>query len=27
MDDAISAIENLSSVTGQVTRIRLETLG
>jgi len=27
MDTAISAIENLSSVTGQVTRIRLETLG
>ncbi len=27
MDDAISAIKNLSSVTGQVTRIRLETLG
>ncbi len=27
MDAAISAIENLSSVTGQVTRIRLETLG
>jgi homoserine dehydrogenase len=27
MDGAISAIENLSSVTGQVTRIRLETLG
>lgn len=27
MDDAISAIEDLSSVTGQVTRIRLETLG
>ena len=27
MDSAISAIENLSSVTGQVTRIRLETLG
>ena len=27
MDAAISAIENLASVTGQVTRIRLETLG
>ena len=27
MDDAIFAIENLPSVTGQVTRIRLETLG
>lgn len=27
MNTAISAIENLSSVTGQVTRIRLETLG
>ncbi len=27
MNSAISAIENLSSVTGQVTRIRLETLG
>ncbi len=27
MDTAIAAIENLSSVTGQVTRIRLETLG
>ena len=27
MDTAIAAIENLASVTGQVTRIRLETLG
>ncbi len=27
MNAAISAIENLTSVTGQVTRIRLETLG
>jgi len=27
MNGAISSIENLSSVTGQVTRIRLETLG
>ncbi len=27
MNSAISAIENLPSVTGQVTRIRLETLG
>jgi len=27
MNAAIAAIENLSSVTGQVTRIRLETLG
>ncbi|GFO71309.1 homoserine dehydrogenase [Bathymodiolus japonicus methanotrophic gill symbiont] len=27
MDAAIAAIENLASVTGQVTRIRLETLG
>jgi len=27
MDTAIAAIENLSSVTGQVTRIRLESLG
>jgi len=27
MDAAISAIENLASVAGQVTRIRLETLG
>ena len=27
MDAAISAIESLASVTGQVTRIRLETLG
>ena len=27
MDAAIAAIKNLASVTGQVTRIRLETLG
>ncbi|SMG63714.1 homoserine dehydrogenase [methanotrophic bacterial endosymbiont of Bathymodiolus sp.] len=27
MDTAIAAIENLASITGQVTRIRLETLG